>query len=449
MSGMDRRSFLKSAGAGALGAAAAGPWIRSGLAGASPNYTINLAVIGIRGRGAEHAAEFARIENVRVAVLCDIDEREFPRAVKEIADLTGKPPRTETDLRRVFDDKEIDAVSIATPNHWHSLATIWACQAGKDVYVEKPVSHNIFEGRKMVEAARRYDRLVQTGSQTRSSEIGKAAIEFIQSGKLGEIYMAKGVVFRPRENIGRGKISPVPPGVNYDLWLGAAPWRPFNPNRFHYNWHWYWDTGNGETGNNGPHYTDMARWALQKYEHPRKIQSLGGFFIYDSEQETPNTQISVMEYADGKIVQLEVRGLDSNLDADINMGMLFFGSEGWMKIKGEGEAWATFFGPKRELGPSMGWEEAGLKAMQIRGSGGGPHFRNFIDAVRSRRREDLAAEILEGHLAASMCHLCNIAYRTGRTLEFDSDRERFVDDKEADSLLSREYRYPYVVPEKV
>jgi len=429
----------------------AGPLIKTGLAKDSPNERINVAVMGLRGRGAEHAAIFAGIPNVNVNILCDIDERVLPKAVADLEKVSGKRARTETDIRRVLEDKEVDVLTIASPNHWHSLATIWACQAGKDVYVEKPVSHNIYEGRKMVEAARKYKRIVQTGSQSRSTRIGRAAMDYIHSGKLGDVYMVKCVVFRPRESIGRGKIGSVPPGVHYDLWLGPAPWRPFNENRFHYNWHWFWDTGNGETGNNGPHYTDLARWALQKYEHPRKIQSMGGYYAFDSEQETPNTQVSCMEYTDGKIVQLEVRGLYTNLDTDFNMGMLFFGSEGWMKLKGEGEQWATFYGRKNEPGPSMSPEDNSEHpdAMKIRGSGGDPHFENFIRAVRSRKRTDLTADILEGHLSASMCHLCNIAYRSGRTLVFDSDSELFVGDDEANCLAGSEYRYPYVVPDKV
>jgi predicted dehydrogenase len=385
-----------------------------------------------------------------VAVLCDIDERLLPKAAADIEKISGKKPRTETAIRRVLEDKTIDAVSIATPNNWHSLATIWACQAGKDVYVEKPASYNIFEGRKMVEAARKYDRIVQTGSQNRSSATVRQAMDFLHSGKLGEVYMVKCIIYNPRESIGRGKIGPVPEGVHYDLWLGPAPWRPFNENRFHYNWHWFWDTGNGETGNNGPHYTDMARWALQKYEHPRKIQSMGGYFAFDSEQETPNTQVSVLEYADGKIVQCEVRGLYTNKDAEENMGLLFFGSEGWMKLARG--AWSTYLGRKDEPGPCSENFKAAIGDYQphnTRGDSASPHFANFIEAVRSRRREDLTSEVLEGHLSAAMCHLCNIAYRTGRTVEFDSDTETFVGDDAAQSLVSREYRYPYVVPETV
>ncbi|MEA1996694.1 MAG: Gfo/Idh/MocA family oxidoreductase [Gemmatimonadota bacterium] len=451
MSRTNRREFLKTAGAGTLGMMVTGPMIKSGLAKDSPNERINVAVMGIRGRGAEHAEFFAGIPGVEVSVLCDIDERILPKAVADLEKVSGKRARTETDIRRVLEDKDVDVLAIASPNHWHSLAAIWACQAGKDVYVEKPVSHNIFEGRKMVEAARKYQRIVQTGSQSRSTRIAQAAMDYIHSGKLGEIYMAKCVISRPRESFGRGKISSVPQGVHYDLWLGPAQWRPFNENRFHYNWHWFWDTGNGETGNNGPHYTDLARWALRKYEHPRRIQSMGGYFAFDCEQETPNTQHACMEYADGKIVQLEVRGLYTNLDTDFKMGMLFFGSEGWMKLEGEGESWATFYGRKNEPGPAMsaGNDSQRPDAMKIRGSGGGSHFENFIAAVRSRNRSDLNADILEGHLSASMCHLCNIAYRTGRTVVFDSDSESFIGDDEADSMVSREYRYPYIVPENV
>ena len=232
--------------------------------------------MGIRSRGTAHARTLAKLPNVNVAAICDIDERELPKLVADVEKISGKKPRTETDIRKVLENKEIDAISIAAPNHWHALATIWACQAGKHVYVEKPVSYNIFEGRKMVEASRKYDRIVQTGTQNRTNPLVRSAMEFLHAGKLGKIYMVKCVVFRPRESLGHKPNSAVPPGVHYDLWVGPAQWRPYNENRFHYNWHWFWDTGNGETGNNGPHYTDVARWALQKYEHPKRIQSMGG-----------------------------------------------------------------------------------------------------------------------------------------------------------------------------
>lgn len=446
MRAMTRRNFVKSSGATA-GLLAARPLIQSGLANASPNDTINVAVMGIRSRGSDHAAALAKLPNVHVAVLCDIDERLFPKTVDMVEKISGKRPKTEVDIRRVLDNREIDAVTIAAPNHWHALATIWACQAGKHVYVEKPVSYNISEGRKMVEASRKYDRIVQVGTQNRSNPTVRAAMEFLHAGKLGKIYMIKCVVFRPRESLGRKANSPVPPGVHYDLWVGPSPWKPFNENRFHYNWHWFWATGNGETGNNGPHYTDVARWALQKYEHPRRIQSMGGNDVFDQDQETPNTQMTLMEYADGTRVQLEVRGLYSNAENGMTMGLLIFGSEGWMHLDGDG--WKTYFGRKNEPGVQRSEKEDRVEKQDNRYTEDGAHFFNFIEAVRANKREAQTADILEGHLSATMCHLGNIAYRTGRQIVFDPANENFPGDAEANGYLSREYRYPFVVPEKV
>jgi len=412
----------------------------------SPNETIQVAVMGIRSRGTAHALTLAKLPNVNVAALCDVDERLLPKLADDVEKISGKKPRTETDIRKVLENKEIDAISIAAPNHWHALATIWACQAGKHVYVEKPVSYNIFEGRKMVEASRKYDRIVQTGTQNRTSPLVQSAMEFLHAGKLGKIYMVKCVVFRPRESLGRKANSAVPPGVNYDLWVGPAPWRPFNENRFHYNWHWFWDTGNGETGNNGPHYTDVARWALQKYEHPKRIQSMGGYDVFDCDQETPNTQMSMMEYADGSRVQMEVRGLYTNAEDGIRMGLLFYGSEGWMHLGGS--EWKTYFGRKNEPGEQRS-DKGDEHTTDMKLTEDGAHFWNFIEAVRANKRELQTADILEGHLSAAMCHLSNIAYRTGRQVVFDSANECFHSDSEASSLLRREYRLPFVVPEKV
>ncbi|MEW5974166.1 MAG: Gfo/Idh/MocA family oxidoreductase [Acidobacteriota bacterium] len=445
MSSLSRRSFAKKAGRAAL--LATGPFVMTGLARQSPNDTMNVAVMGIRSRGRDHATTLAQLPNVNCATLCDIDERLFPKALAEVEELAAKRPKTETDIRRVLDDKDIDAISIASPNHWHALATIWACQAGKDVYVEKPVSHNISESRKMVEAARKYERIVQVGTQSRSEKVVQSAMEFLHAGKLGRLYMVKCVIFRPRESLGRKANSAVPPGVHYDLWLGPSPYRPFNENRFHYNWHWFWATGNGETGNNGPHYTDMARWALQKYDHPRRIQSMGGYDVFDSDQETPNTQLSLLEWEDETRVQIEVRGLYTNAEDGTTMGLLFFGSEGWMNLSGN--KWKTYFGRKNEPGESQTATRPQGRPRNIMDTDDGVHFSNFIEAVRSRKRETLNAEILEGHLSTAMCHLSNIAYRTRRQVIFDSANEIFPGDDEANSYLTREYRHPFVVPEKV
>ncbi len=443
MSSLTRRDFARSTALG--GAALVGPLLKTGFAN-SPNETIQVAVMGIRSRGTAHALTLAKLPNVNVAALCDVDERLLPKLAADVEKISGKKPRTETDIRKVLENKEIDAISIAAPNHWHALATIWACQAGKHVYVEKPVSYNIFEGRKMVEASRKYDRIVQAGTQNRTSPLVQSAMDFLHAGKLGKIYMVKCVVFRPRESLGRKPNSAVPPGVHYDLWVGPAPWRPYNENRFHYNWHWFWDTGNGETGNNGPHYTDVARWALQKYEHPKRIQSMGGYDVFDCDQETPNTQMSMMEYADGTRVQLEVRGLYTNAEDGIRMGLLFYGSEGWMHLGGS--EWKTYFGRKNEPGEQRS-DKGDEHTTDMKLTEDGAHFWNFIEAVRANKRELQTADILEGHLSAAMCHLSNIAYRTGRQVVFDSANECFHGDAEASSLLRREYRLPFVVPEKV
>jgi predicted dehydrogenase len=446
MSTLTRRQFVRKSSTRAAALMAAGPFLKTGAAANSPNETIQVAVMGIRSRGAAHAATLSKLPNVNVAALCDIDEGLFAKAVANVEKISGRKPTTETDIRKILENKEIDAISIASPNHWHALATIWACQAGKHVYVEKPVSYTISEGRRMVEASRKYNRIVQTGTQNRTSPLVQTAMDFLHAGKLGKLYMVKCVVFRPRESLGRKTNSAVPNGVHYDLWLGPAPWRPFNENRFHYNWHWFWDTGNGETGNNGPHYTDMARWALQKYEHPKRVQSMGGYDVFDSDQETPNTQMSMMEYADGSRVQLEVRGLHTNAEDGIRMGMLIYGSEGWMHLGGN--QWKTYYGRKNEPGEQRVEKEA-EHVSDITLTEDGAHFWNFIDAVRNNQRDLLKADILEGHLSAAMCHLSNIAYRTRRQVVFDSANECFPGDAEANSLLNREGRYPFVIPEKV
>ncbi len=450
MKKMGRRRFISKAGQQAAVLAAAGPFITSGLVGNSPNDRINVAVMGIRSRGRAHLSGFAGIPGVNVSTICDVDERLLPGAVEYLHKVSGQKAKTEVDIRRVLEDKDIDAVSIASTNHWHALATIWACQAGKDVYVEKPASHNIREGRKMIEAARKYGRMVQVGTQSRSSAVCRTAMEFLHSGKLGDIYMARCCLIKPRDSFGQAENSPVPPGVHYDLWLGPAQWRPFNEKRFHYNWHWFWDTGNGETGNTGVHNLDRARWGMQQYEHPRKIQSTGGCFLWqDCDQQTPNTHISVMEYPDGRIIQIEVRGLYSNSEENMLQGEFFYGTKGWLKL-GSG-SWQAYYGRENEPGEGMSGDEARAQAdrLNLQGTGGDPHIRNFIECVRSRRRDQLHADILEGHLSTSMCHLSNIAYRTGRTLIFDSASEKFIDDHEANVYLSREYRYPYVVADKV
>jgi len=455
MENINRRKFLKTSSTVSAGVMLGKPAISNTAGNSSKNDTINIAVIGIRSRGKNHYQALSKIPNVKIATLCDIDQRLFPEAVKEVQDLTGYKPKTETEYRKVLDDPDIDAVSIATPNHWHALQTIWACQAGKHVYVEKPVSHTILEGRKMVEAARKYNCVVQTGTQSRSSVAMVKAINFLADGGLGDVYMTKGLCLKPRGSIGHVKNSPVPDGVNWDAFLGPAPYRPFNLNRFHYKWHWFWDTGNSDLGNQGIHQTDIGRWALNKMTHPVRIQGIGNFFIWDSDQETPNIQILEFEYEDGSILHFEVRGLGTNSEAGIRIGNLIFGEKGWMSVTSEDEGKcythysdinlmeSGFSSYKEEKGPVFSSEDPENVDNVVN------HFTNFLDCVRSGKWQDLNADILEGHLSTSLCHLGNIACRLKRSLRFNPHAETFVNDPEADSYLTKTYRAPYLLPDKV
>ncbi len=455
MENIDRRVFIKKTGVVTAGAMVGSRVLGQSSKSFSPNDTVNVAVIGIRSRGRDHYRALAQIPNVKIATLCDIDERLLPGAVAEVEELTGYKPATTTEYRKVLEDDNIDAVSIATPNHWHALQTIWACQAGKDVYVEKPVSHTILEGRKMVEAARKYKRVVQTGTQSRSNASTREAIGFLKEGGLGEIYMAKGLCLKPRASIGHVKDSAVPEGVHWDKFLGPAPYRPFNENRFHYKWHWFWDTGNGDFGNQGIHQADIGRWALKKVSHPVKIQGFSNYFLYDSDQETPNIQHLEFEYEDGNILQFEVRGLPTNAEAGIRIGDLVYGSDGWMKMANEEDDGCQSFLSKIALNPSGFSSYAEEKGPAFRNDASLDsnavvnHFTNFINCVRSRRWQDLNAEIEEGHLSTSLCHLGNIACRLNKPLHFDPRGETFIDDEEADSYLTKVYRSPYLLPDVV
>jgi len=444
--------------------------IKSGAAGAglvmtnliqnktfAKNDEVTLAIIGIHGQGQSHLQHFANIPGVRIKTICDVDENLYPDAEKLAKENGINKIHFEFDLRRVLEDKDIDAITIATPEHWHALMTIWACQAGKDVYVEKPVSHNIWEGRKSVQAARKYNRIVAAGTQQRSYPHVQKAMQLLQEGIIGDVYMAKGLCYKPRESIGKKLNAPVPAGVHYDLWLGPAQVHPFTENRFHYNWHWFWDYGCGDIGNQGVHEMDVAFWGLNKNELPKKIYSNGGYYAFESDQETPNTQLAVFEWDDGKILQFEVRGLYTNNENGTTIGNLFYGTEGWMHVDISG--FQTYLGRKNEPGPAM--EAVVTTKMQAIGAPEGfneghfhsssriMHRANFINAVRSRQMTDLNADILLGHQSSALCHLANISYRLGRELVFDAYTEKFVNDQQANAYLKRNDRYPYVVPEEV
>jgi predicted dehydrogenase len=438
---MNRRHFLmtSAAAAGATRARAA----------KSPNDTVRVAVIGLRGRGNDNIKGFSGLENVEVAALCDVDQSVLNTRTKELEDKTKKKPLTFTDIRKVLEDKSIDAISVATPNHWHALMAIWGCQAGKDVYLEKPASHNIFEAKQLVAATRKYDRIVQMGSQSRSGEAIQEAISRVHNGEIGDIYMARGLCYKWRDTIGRAAVEPVPAGVDYDLWTGPAPKKEFTKNRFHYNWHWQWDTGNGDIGNQGIHEMDIARWGLG-VKYPTKVTAIGGHFMFDDDQETPNTLNAAFEFDDNgkkKMLVFEVRHWISNHEADIcekrmergkpdpgTVGNIFYGSKGYLAIEWYTKYW-SFLGQESKPGPA---KEAG-----------GDHYANFIKAVRSHKRSDLTAEIEEGAASTVLVHLANISYRVGRTIHFDAATMTCKHDPEANKLLTRAYRKPFEVPKLV
>jgi predicted dehydrogenase len=427
---LTRRTFIKNSAGAGLGLAVAPMIIPSSAFGA--NDRIRAAVLGVNGRGKSHINGLMSQENVEVAVLCDPDANVSGERAKEFQEKYGKKVRTEQDLRRVFDDKNIDAITIAMPNHWHALATIWACQAGKDVYVEKPGAHNIFEGRKMVEAAHKYNRIVQHGVQLRSSAAIREAIQHLRDGLIGKVYMARGLVFRWRPDIGNHPNEPVPAGLDYDLWTGPAQMQPFTRNLVHYNWHWHWDYGNGDVGNQGIHETDLCMWGLD-VGLPEKITSMGGKFLWDDSKEVPEVQTSIYHYPkEKKMIQFEVRHWCTNLEDGAGVGNIFYGDKGYMVIKGY-DHYETFLGREREPGPSS--------------KAGGDHYKNFIECVRSRDRSKQNGPVETAHLSSALAHLGNIAFRLGRVLTFDPKTEKFIADEEADRMLTRNYRAPFAVSE--
>jgi predicted dehydrogenase len=407
------------------------------------NNRVRVGVVGIKGQGFMHIQKYSELLDVEVAALCDVDETLFAQKLKWLDDKGKAKPLIFGDIRDLLDTKDIDAIDVCTPNHWHALAGIWAVQAGKHVTIEKPATHNVFEGRQLINAAKKYNKLIQQHSERRCHSGFKNAINFLHSGGLGEVYMAKGICYKWRDTIGKKMDGPVPQGVNYDLWLGPAQVRPFNANRFHYNWHWNWEYGNGDLGNQGIHQMDIARWGLG-VKHPTNVYSMGGHFMFDDDQQTPNVQMSMFEFNNPegggdkkKILQFEVRHWISNSDITIAksdpniIGNLFFGSKGYMEIDLGGN-WKTYLGQDKVPGPS--------------GSGNGDMFQNFVDSIRANDRSMLEGDIEIGHYSCALVHLANISYRLGRNLKFDSQKEIFINDNEANSMLTRDYRAPFVVP---
>ena len=429
MNTISRRSFFQSAAA-ALSAAR--------VIGA--NDRINVGIIGIGGRGTAHLNSYVKIPECQVAALCDVNQAARERAQARLQNVISTKAKEYKTMRELFADKEIDAVSIATPNHWHALATIWACQAGKDVYVEKPASYNVHESWRMVEVARQTKRMVQVGSQSRSLPKMIRAIQLLREGAIGKVYMAKGLCFKRRKSIGKTPVEPVPAGLDWSEFLGPAPMRPYTKNRFAYNWHWFWDTGNGDIGNQGIHQMDICRWGLGEAGMPKSAVSTGGKYVYGDDQETPNTQLASLDYGDKEIV-FEVRGILTGPEAGNSVrggnaiGNLFLGSDGWMWTSGSG--YRVYKGEKSELVMEDNARSEGDSTVA--------HMKNFLGACRSRNYKDLTAEVEIGATSAALVHFANISYRVGRKVTWDDTKKSFVNDGEANKLLTRDYRKPYVV----
>jgi len=493
MNKLNRRRFLKtsllaSASAGALPAFGAEPERKiptsttSRVVGA--NGDIRYAVVGFRqdgGRGQSHIQGMAELKGTRLVALCDVDRSILDREVKKCQD-AGKEIQGYTDIRKLLENKDIDVVTFATPNHWHALGSIWAIQAGKDVYVEKPVSHNVWEGRQIVNAARKHNRIVQTGTQSRSSTGIAEAIAYLREGNLGKIIRARGLCYKRRASIGKvDGPQEVPASVDYDLWCGPAPKAPLMRKRLHYDWHWVWPTGNGDLGNQGIHEMDVARWVLGEPELSSRVISIGGRLGYEDDGNTPNTLIVFHDYKAAPLVY-EVRGLPSGEGSD-KMDK-YRGADIGIVVDCEGGSVVI---PSYSTATIMDKEGKEIKKFE----GHTSHFANFVDAVRSRKHTDLKADILEGHLSSALCHTANISYRLGKphspeeikdavkdntdlsemlgrmeehlaankvdlsktpatlgaVLNMDPKTERFKDNAAANHMLTREYRKPFVVPE--
>jgi len=435
---MERRHFLMTSAAASLA---------QRTAVASPNDTVRVACVGVHGQGRSHIRAYANMPNVEIAAICDVDESVLNERLQDVEKLGKKRPAGFTDLRKLLEDKSIDAISIATPNHNHALQAIWGIQAGKDVYVEKPCAYNIFEAKQLLAASQKYGRMVQHGTNSRSSLGMQEAVKCVRDGVIGDVYMSRGLVYKWRDTIGRTPTGPVPAGVHYDLWLGPAPKREFTKNRFHYNFHWFWDYGNGDIGNQGVHQMDAARWLLG-VKYPTKVSAMGGHYMFDDDQETPNTMTSSFEFDEGgkkKILVFEVRHWISNGEAGIVsrggpgsnpdvVGNIVYGSKGYLSTAG---GYKIFLGKEQQPGPAP---TAGR---------GGDNWENFIQAVRSRKHSDLNAPMEEGVPSVVLIHLANISYRLGRTLNFDAATMTCKGDAEANRMFTRPYRAPFVVPEKV
>ncbi len=386
------------------------------------NDRIRIALIGVHGRGMDHMRGYVDKEGVEIVAICDPDLSCIEKAQAAIEKKNKPKPVGVQDIRKLLEMKDLDAVSIATPNHWHSLAALWAMQAGKDVYVEKPVSHNVSEGRRITQAAAKYNRICQAGTQSRSHRACQEAVAYINSGKIGKVTLGRALCYKPRTSIGKvAAPTPVPAGVDYDLWLGPAPQKPIMRKQLHYDWHWQWDYGNGDLGNQGIHQMDIARWALNKHTLPNSVMSLGGRFGYIDDGQTPNTQMVLFDYGDSHLI-FEVRGLKTDGFTGVSIGDIIYGTEGYVAFSSD-------------YGRVAAFDKDNKKVQEF--TGAGDHFGNFISAVRSRKADTQNGPILEGHLSSALCHLGNISYRLGTSVPFNKQTQSLGDDKAAVETFER------------
>jgi predicted dehydrogenase len=443
---------LKRSALAAGAAVAAGPAIARSQQ--SANDRIRVGLLGLGGRMKPHVTALAQLaaQNVEIAAICDCDQAKLDTAAQRYSELDGLPLKKYTDMRALFDDPSIDAVSNALGDRWHALSTIWACQAGKDVYVEKPGTHNLLEGRQMVAAARKYGCMVQHGTQNRSSPNIVEGITKLKEGAIGEVYMARGLDYKLRGNLGRINPTPVPEGLDWDRWLGPKPLRPYSQ-FWHRRWYWILELSSGPFANQAVHEIDILRWGLGLAEHPTEVHAVGGKYVHDDDRTSPTHVALTFRFGDAKpLVTYEHRSWYTNSEAGFRdqypfvqpkfpVGTIFFGSDGYM-IFPDYSSYYTFLGPDNEAGPNKSAEG---HPMEDR-----PHFENWINAIRSRQHEDLAADIEEGHKSMTVCLLARTSYQVGRPLRFDPATEKVIDDEQADALLNQpEYREPYVVPREV
>lgn len=497
MAALNRRSFLQSTAAASL-------FVSAPMLAATrvlPNDKIGACVIGANGRGRSHIQGWLDDDRTEIVAIVEVDKNVGAKRCQQIQDKQGKHPVLYTDMRAAFDDQAVNVISTATPNHWHALTGIWAMQAGKDAYVEKPVCHNVHEGSALIAAAKKYQRMCQVGTQSRSHKAIRDAMQFIADGGIGKCTFARGLCYKRRKSIGPLGDYSIPPEVNFDLWMGPATITDpkLTRQRFHYDWHWQRNYGNGDLGNQGPHQTDIARWGLGIDTHPSTIVTYGGRLGYQAEKKDPryidagdtgNTEVSIYDYGDRSIV-FETRGLGVNQsdDQELNklfrsskgnkIGVVFYGSEGFLVQK----SYQHCIAYNKDM------------SVMKEFTGDGDHFGNFLDACQSRKTEDLNADVREGHLSAAISHLGNISYYMGEdnkapteeisdalknivsqddnqatlqrtvkhlqknkvdlqkyplslgpTLKFDSATELFTNNAEANRYLTREYRAPYVCP---